>query len=134
MKIISLFIPGAAKTKGSMRHVGRGQMRESVEGSTQWKRLMAGLLHAHYRKFYSEPMAGPVSVRALVVLPVEPEKLIEQGSGDVDKLARNLLDALTDAKVYGDDAQVVVLHIVKESFRTGRPIGIEVTVQELTRP
>ena len=40
-------------------------------------------------------------------LPVTPERLVQQGSGDIDKLERNVLDALTQAGVYVDDAQVV---------------------------
>ena len=36
------------------------------------------------------------------------DDILSRYVGDLDKLERNLLDALTDAKVYGDDRQVVM--------------------------
>ena len=35
--------------------------------------------------------------------------MLASGAGDLDKLYRNVLDALTDAGVYEDDVQVVRL-------------------------
>lgn len=43
-----------------------------------------------------------------------------RGSGDIDKLCRAVLDALTDAGVWGDDSQVVCLTAVK-SWTDARP-------------
>jgi Holliday junction resolvase RusA-like endonuclease len=36
-----------------------------------------------------------------------------QHTGDIDKHARNILDALADAGVYANDSQVVLLQVVK---------------------
>lgn len=107
MKLITVFIPGAAKTKGSMKHVGNGNMVESVAGSTAWKRIMTGLLRSAYQRAYSAPYAGPCTVVADVYLDCTAERLIEEGSGDTDKLMRNVMDALQQAGVYLNDAQVV---------------------------
>jgi len=67
------------------------------------------------------PAGVPVGVRALFVLPVPvgvasqasagvvsltDHAPIEARSGDLDKLCRNVLDALTDAGAYVDDVQV----------------------------
>jgi len=48
-------------------------------------------------------------------------------SGDIDKLARACLDALTDAGIFGDDAQVTNLHACKDYATDGR-IGARITV------
>ena len=132
MIIITLFIPGAPKTKGSMRHIGNGNMVESVAGSTEWKRIMTGLLKDAYRRMYSAPYTGACSVISDAYLDCTEERLIEEGSGDTDKLQRNVMDALKDAGVYADDAQVVDQRLRKWALRSTGSIwsgrGILVTV------
>lgn len=66
------------------------------------------------------PMQGPLYVRATFTLPKPasaPKRRrswpIAARSGDLDKLARAALDALTDAAVWLDDAQVTTLHARK---------------------
>lgn len=118
MKIVSVFIPGLPKTKGSMEHVGGGKMRESVEGSTRWKRIMAGLIHDQYRRSFSAPYPGPCSVLADAYFDCTGEDLIREGAtGDTDKLMRNVMDALKDAGAYIDDAQVVDERLRKWAIR-----------------
>ena len=67
------------------------------------------------------PIYGPVRVLILFALkkPGAAPKWrriwpIGARSGDVDKLARAVLDALTDAGVWRDDSQVVRLEVVKD--------------------
>lgn len=109
-------VPGAPKTKGSLEPRTRPckccaackgvlftGLRESVTGSKLWRQLMARRFE-ELRKFEA-PYLGPVTVIITVYLPVRD--VIAPRSGDVDKLERNVLDALTDAKIYGDDVQVV---------------------------
>lgn len=67
------------------------------------------------------PREQPVRVRAWVALPrpasaPKTRRTWPTGkrSGDIDKLARGLLDALTDAGIWTDDSQVVELHITKD--------------------
>lgn len=57
------------------------------------------------------PLAGRVGVAARYALPVADATAVR--SGDLDKLARNTLDALTDAGAYGDDVQVTRLLLEK---------------------
>jgi Holliday junction resolvase RusA-like endonuclease len=95
-------------------------MRESVQGSKDWRRLVAQAVRddraAHG---LSEPTRSAVGVRILFVLPVPvgieasvPTELVSglwpdmAGVGDVDKLTRNVLDALQDAGAYKNDTQV----------------------------
>jgi crossover junction endodeoxyribonuclease RusA len=49
---------------------------------------------------------------------------------DVDKLARNTLDGLTAAGVYGDDGQVVMLTVAKQ-WADGRPPGATITIRPI---
>jgi Holliday junction resolvase RusA-like endonuclease len=98
------WVPGPPKTKGSMeaQHGGR-RMVQSVEGSEEWAlkitRAVQQLLATE-----PTPYRGAVMVTLAFWLPVADAAAGR--CGDVDKLERNVLDALTEAGVYGDDVQV----------------------------
>lgn len=86
---------------------GRRGTASDTPASKRWRQLMA---YAAAGKIVA-PIEGPVTVVAVFHLPV---KDVAAGRvGDLDKLARNLLDALTDAGVYGDDVQVTRLIVDK---------------------
>jgi crossover junction endodeoxyribonuclease RusA len=65
------------------------------------------------------PLEGPVEVRLLAVLPAPLSARKLAGAPrtwaarkpDVDNVAKAVLDALTDAAIWGDDAQVVALTV-----------------------
>ena len=68
-----------------------------------------------------QALTGPLTVSLAFALP--KPKVAERGprrwpigknAGDVDKLTRSVLDALTDAGIWGDDGQVVDLHVTKD--------------------
>lgn len=68
-----------------------------------------------------QPFAGPLTV--VLAFALHKPKVAERGprqwpikknAGDVDKLTRSVLDALTDAGVWGDDGQVVRLVVEKD--------------------
>jgi Holliday junction resolvase RusA-like endonuclease len=69
----------------------------------------------------AEQLTGPVRVVLAFALP-KPKSAergprrwpIGKNAGDVDKLTRAVLDALTDAHVWGDDGQVVELKVRKD--------------------
>lgn len=122
--VLSCWIPGRPKTKGSLTVVnGRRGIASDTPGSKRWRQLMAyaaaGLVKA--------PLEGPVIVAAVFHLPV---KDVAAGRcGDLDKLTRNLLDALTDAGVYGDDVQVTRLLVDKvEAGERGPGVDLRVLV------
>src|SRR5687767_12656750 len=134
MIIVDVFVPGAAKTKGSMevRNRATGAMKESVAGSPRWRALMAQAVRddIERRGRTAHPqMLGPpapyegavsVTVEAYLTPPgdprgVDPHLPVERLSakvtamladalrwvwpiwhraGDLDKLVRNVLDAL----------------------------------------
>jgi hypothetical protein len=109
--IVDVFVPGAAKTKGSMvmRNRATGAMKESVVGSSAWRVLMAQTVRddiARRQPPVAElrsPWPGAVSVTVVAYLaqPRTPRFLdslwywpIWERAGDLDKLVRNVLDAL----------------------------------------
>jgi crossover junction endodeoxyribonuclease RusA len=136
----TIFIAGAAKPKGSLRHVGGGRLIEQVIGSKEWKAVVAN--EARRRKPYSGTYDGAVEVEAIVYVvrpPSAPKSRtlpIKRSAGDSDKHARNILDALAKpsakfhgAGVYADDAQVTDL-IIRKRYATAvhRP-GVYLTVR-----
>lgn len=135
LKILTVFIPGAAKSKGSMEHRGGGQLKESVRGSTEWKRVMAQVLATEYAKWYREPMTRAIGVYGHFWLPVATYDALlaerARGNYDLDKLIRNLGDAATEAKVWKDDAQVVLWNVGKAPADGAHSQGVEITIREL---
>lgn len=122
--VLSCWVPGRPKTKGSLTVVNgsRGTVADTP-ASKRWRQLMAyavaGMIKA--------PLEGPVIVAAVFHLPVKDAAAGRVG--DLDKLARNLLDALTDAGVYGDDVQVTRLIVDKvEAGERGPGVDLRVLV------
>lgn len=69
----------------------------------------------------TEPFTGPINIHIIIGLkrPTSAPKNRRTWptgarSGDADKLMRACLDALTDAGVWGDDAQVVTATLTKD--------------------
>jgi hypothetical protein len=145
--LVDTFVAGRPKTKGSMRVRNRatGAMQESVEGSSTWRALMAGAIREDYQRRWSGwpanlagarlPTPGPVAVTATFHLPVDP---LQVRAGDLDKLLRNLLDALAaDARnprynggVIFNDNQVSAFHDVQKIGPVDRT-GVHVIVWSL---
>ncbi len=78
-----------------------------------------------------QPLAGPVKVTLLFALPKPasaPKRRriwpVGSRSGDVDKLARAVLDAMTQAAIWRDDSQVVDLRALKDY--PGQAVGMHV--------
>lgn len=121
---IDVWVAGRARTKGSLRPVhnlGTGQVRliEEVKESGPWRRAISNEVILEIADWTDDhklklrdgfPWGGPVSVAVHCRFPREngdtAEHPIDIRYGDSDKLLRNVLDALTDAKLYVDDRQV----------------------------
>jgi hypothetical protein len=157
MIIVDVFVPGAAKTKGSMEVRNRvtGAMKESVAGSSRWRALMAQAVRddiARRQPPVAElraPYPGPVSVTVAayltppagwvarfltaVIWPIWPR------AGDLDKLVRNVLDAIgstsRNAKMNGgaivDDNLVCRIAAWKHVADDRHPAGVRIVVETL---
>lgn len=129
--ITEVWVPMPAKTKGSLTHVGNGHMAESVAGSKGFRAAVAAEVHRdRVRRMtsgVSKPTRAAVSVRIACFLPIgwdDIYELTKQGSGDADKIERNVLDALTDAGAYVDDAQGQRLLIEKYGQHPSGFVGV----------
>lgn len=140
---LRIVVHGQPKPKGSLRHVGKGRMVEQVTGSRPWREAVKyAALDA-----YAGPAAivGPVAVDIIVTV-AKPKSApknrrtwpITRSSGDSDKHARNVLDALVDAAVIADDSQVIVLVVQKtypgEALSALESPGALIVVRTLTDP
>lgn len=134
IEVLNFWVPGPPKTKGSLTaraprchccpacrgYVGQPQLRDSVS-SGRWRKLVAYQATAAKVFQWTQvkpafPLAGPVAVDLTFGLLGDP---VATGAGDLDKLYRNVLDALTDAGVYEDDVQVVRLSGSKSEDEPG---------------
>lgn len=121
-------IPGRAATKGSMKCVGRRGKRahvlvESHETAGPWRETVAGWLTRKGPSVAPGP-GQPLAVEVTFTLErpkahrgtgrnahrIKPRHVdaypVGHNTGDVDKLVRLVLDAMQDAGVLPDDAQV----------------------------
>lgn len=138
--VTDVWVPGRPATKGSLdlapRAGGGTYARESVVGSKDWRRLVAQAVREdRAERGLTEPTLSAVGVRTLFVLPVPigvmaawPTELVSglwpsmARVGDVDKLTRNVLDALQDAGAYKDDTQVCKA-LVGKVYADGKTSG-----------
>jgi hypothetical protein len=162
MIIVDVFVPGAAKTKGSMeiRNRATGAMKESVVGSSHWRALMAQAVRDDIAMRQRYVAAGEVNppgwpYPGAVTVTVEAYLTPREGwwttnaiwpiwnqAGDLDKIVRNVLDALgsqsKNSKMNGgaivDDNLVCRIVAVKrvagtEDFQ--QPAGVRIVVETL---
>lgn len=121
----SVTVHGTPAPKGTLKCVGQNGRHQLVEQDRTkigkpWRRLIAQAGEAVAARA-GDSLTGPVSVEATFTLDrpgsagtrLWPWRRTRQHNADVDKLARMLLDGLTDGKVWGDDMQVVELNVRK---------------------
>jgi len=133
---LSLFVPGWPRPKGSLKPqmvrdgggnlTGRTRMVESSADSTRWLRTMAKAFRDAEFATKDIPYAGPVAVNAAFWF--DPARLgvdieanpypVHPHIGDLDKLVRNLLDALQQGGVLADDRQVAQFGYVGKHWCT----------------
>lgn len=127
-ELLDIDVLGTPRPKGSKRHVGNGIMLEQTKGAPEWRAAVVGAANAAITCPCPDncgqlepgyPHDGPVSVDIALRFPrpkSTPKRVTRpatRSTGDLDKHARNILDALQDAGVIKDDAQAVNLTVHK---------------------
>lgn len=118
--LLSVWVPGRARTKGSMEIVnagrgGRKPVLKDSELSTDWRRRVAEVAGAEWRKRHVSPCPDAVVVRMTAYFATASGDATDHALGDTDKLARLVGDALAvdatgkglGAGVLADDDQIV---------------------------
>jgi crossover junction endodeoxyribonuclease RusA len=119
MVAIQAWAPGVAVPQGSMKHVGRGIIRHSnANGIALYRAQVAASVAKDIEGLaVSLPLEGPLVLDAtfIVARPKSaPRKRVwPDRRPDLDKMLRSLGDALTEAGVWLDDAQVVQIVATK---------------------
>lgn len=138
MIVLQFSVPGVPAPKGSMRSFWSPRSRRVVTKHDNprtegWQ--LAVTAAAIKARGHQATIGGAVNVTLTFYLP-KPKR--ETGAwpikkrADIDKLARAVLDALTKARVYLDDSQVVLLGVRKEwDSEAGGTSGVRVEVREL---
>ncbi len=135
-RVVHFLVHGIPATKGSFRAVndknsGRAIMKPHMPGTAKWAARVAAVAENHA----PEPrLGGPLSAQLLFWMQ-RPESAPKRRrtwplgrTSDLDKLARNVLDALT-GPVFADDGQIVLLVLQKDY--SSEMFGVEITVAEI---
>lgn len=133
---LCVWVAGDPAPQGSKRHVGRGVLIESSKRVKPWRQdVREACLAAIAERGGTGAVLipGPCKVHVEFVLrrPASAPKRSTPPAAkrpDVDKLARAVLDALSSAGVYADDARVIDLHVTKRIAEIGEQTGCLISV------
>ena len=147
--VISFRVYGLPAPQGSKRHVGNGVMVESSKRVKPWRQdVKYAALEAQpvHWSGCREVLSGPLRAYVTFYLP-RPKGHYRTGRNaallrdsaprwpgvkpDVDKLLRSTLDALGEAGVWQDDAQVVRVTATKAYATDTEPPGAAITVEAM---
>jgi Holliday junction resolvase RusA-like endonuclease len=125
--ILAVRVPGLPRTKGSL-----GKGFQDTPQSKAWRRVVAMSVRGAAAAVGGVTKINrPVQVRCAFHLPGDP---VAHGAGDIDKLERNVLDALgctrpDDAHLIADDNLVTQLIGIKVG--PSQWVGLDLEVREV---
>ena len=124
---LHFFVPGSPAPQGSKKHIGGGRMIESSKHLKPWRHEIESIVRLHCNSIET----APVGIQLSFVMP-RPKSTPKhftppaiKRTGDVDKLARAVLDALTGV-AYADDCQVIGLRCSKRIAEVGESPGVSI--------
>lgn len=131
---VQLWVAGVPAPKGSYRAVPTKRGTRLLPASPREKQWRATICAAAWQAGYREPLWPPseaLTMEATFHLPRgrTVKRLLPTVSPDLDKLARCLLDGLTDANLIYDDKQVVTLNATKIYATPERGPGAQIIVK-----
>ena len=129
-----------AATQGSKRSVGHGILLETNKRLRPWRSLVTDAALATNQPLLNTAVAISITFRFLRpkahfnksgLSPKAPPHLTSKQKGDIDKLSRAVLDALTGTLLH-DDSQVVQLSAHKRYTTTTERPGALITIIPLS--
>jgi crossover junction endodeoxyribonuclease RusA len=127
---LCVFVPGRPAAQGSKKHVGGGRLVEQSKAVAPWRTTVAWHAAQTHR---GAPLDGPLRVVVDFVMPrpaATPKRSTPPAikRPDVDKLARAVLDALSEV-IWRDDSQIVDLHVRKRLAQVDEQPGALIRIQ-----
>ena len=140
-----IVVRGRPAPQGSKRHIGGGRMIEMSKAVGPWREAVRAETQRTRQEEHARPRVGPVSVR-IVFYADRPKghyrtgrnaHLLRDGAPkyphgrpDLDKLARAVLDGMTEGGAWKDDGQVVALIAYKLYTIGGGEAGCVIDLEE----
>jgi Holliday junction resolvase RusA-like endonuclease len=141
-----IFVSGTPAPQGSKVFYRKGGMRESSKAVGPWREAVRAETQRAMLKAVDAPFTGPVKAQLKFIMP-RPKghyrtgrnaHLLRDGAPpwpvgkpDADKLARAVLDGLTDGGAWKDDSQVVTLLAFKTYASGVHQPGCVIVVKEM---
>lgn len=118
MTAFRLFVPGIPIPQGSKTASRTGNkivLREANKRLPQWRKDLAAAIHLHRMETDTPPIqsAAVVQYEFLMPRPKTVTRKYMTVKPDLDKLARAINDAATDARLLADDALIISLNVNK---------------------
>ena len=130
---LTVFVAGRPAPQGSKTRTRFGIRDANGQALHPWRDAVRADVATQLPEWWT-PVTGPVGIGLTFYLPKPasaPKRKrtwpIAARSGDIDKLVRACLDAISDAGWWKNDSQVVVLHATKDY---GDRTGVEITLWE----
>ena len=123
------WIPGKAAPQGSKKAFvinGRAILVDASGGNKAWRKLVTETIKAH-KEYIRLPGAVNVSLSFYMEKAKTNKKPFMIQAPDVDKLARSVLDGITDSDIIEDDSRVIYLTASKQWAENGSP-GVLITI------
>ena len=134
--VLSVCLPVTPTPKGRPRafKVGRGVRMRTPEKTRAAEHLVATYFRAYMRRSRLRPLEGSLRVRIVAVWPrlkatpkKTPGRIYKATKPDADNVAKLILDSLNGI-AFGDDGQVVELHVEKWHAALGEDPCVEVRI------
>lgn len=109
------YVPGKATPQGSKKAFvisGRAVLVDASEGNKAWRKLVTETIRSS-KDYVRFPGAVNVGLTFWMQRAKSNKTTLMTQKPDIDKLARSVLDAMTDSFLIEDDARVVYLTITK---------------------
>jgi crossover junction endodeoxyribonuclease RusA len=129
---VIIVVRGTPAPQGSKRHVGGGRMIEMSKAVGPWREAVRSQTQIRVDKAGYLRFTGPLAVSIDFYLPrpksAPKSALWPAKRPDLDKLARAVLDGLTDGGAWEDDGQVVKLQLVKHYADANNLPGCDIEI------